>query len=285
MSDERGNEMQAVYAHDSTGTRTDVHRPSAINPGDYEFVSVSEKRKARAEGKKIGGPAGTCHHCGKAIVWEVNYTHKPSGNLVTFGYICAGILDLTDNRIDHEMVMLKRRAENERRQEQWNQAKLDRHHEFVTNHPDLANFLDEWDLDDEPNGYISRIKWGVETYGSPAEWQMDGLRKFKAGRERFIEQRIEEAKLLENAPKLQDGRQVIEGYIMSIKYDVGDFSQTKMTVKTLDGNRVYGTMPAAISQSIDHDNFRDTKVRFTAAVTAKEDHFGYFNRPSKAEVL
>jgi hypothetical protein len=286
MSNERGSEMSITeYTHDEKGTRVDVHRPSAINPGDYEYIKVFQHRKAVIKpGQKLAGPGGTCHHCGKAIVWEVLFRYLPTGDVVTFGYICAGILEMTDNRIDHEMNLLKRQAANERRQEQWNQQKLDRHAEFVTNHPDLANFVDEWDLDDEPNGYIARIKWGIETYGSPAEWQMDGLRRFKDGREKFIARRIEEAKLLENAPLLQDGRQVIEGYVLNTKLQSSDYGDTlKMTVRTLDGNRVYGTVPSNIEFAVLEG--KDVKVRFTAKVEAKEDHFGFFSRPTKAEVL
>jgi hypothetical protein len=288
MSDERGSEVSVTeYTHDEKGKRVDVHRPSAINPGDYEYTGVSEARKALKEGQKIAGPGGTCHHCGKAIVWRVHFKHLPTSNIVTFGHICAGILEMTDNRIDHEMNLLKRQAENERREEQWAQQKIDRFEAFRRDHADLANFLDEWDTDDEPNGYIARIKWGVEKYGSPLDTMIPGLRRFKEGRERFVAQRLEEAKTLENAPKLESGRQVIEGHILKAEYkDSGYGVQWKGTICMLDGNRVYGTIPAAIEREIEGTpDMKDRKIRFSANVDAKEDHFGFFSRPTKPEVL
>lgn len=275
--------MNAIYSHDERGQRDDLHRPSAINPGDYKYLKVGEARAERKAGQKVGGPAGTCHHCGKGIVWEVYYQHLPTGNIVTFGYICAGILDMTDNRIDHEMTLLKRRAENERRAERFANEKAERYAEFVANHSDMWQFIQ--DHADE-NGWLNRIKWGVETYGSPLYWQIEKVQRYIDGYNKMIANKLAEAKQLENAPNLVEGRQTITGTIISHKFvDTGNYGiQHKMQVKFDDGNRVYGTMPKSIEDAIQDDPV-GRRVEFVATVEPKEDHFGFFSRPAKGKVV
>lgn len=277
--EERGIEMEAVYTHDEKGTRVDVHRPSAINPGDYEYVGVLEQRKH----KVTGGPGGTCHHCGKAIRWSVKFKHLPSNNVVVFGYQCTDILTLSDNRIDHEMVLLKRRAERERKEEGWKQATVDRYDAFVAEYPELVKFLDEFD---EDNSYINRVKWGIEKYGSPLPYQIDSLKRFIAGREKFIAQRLAETKALESAPVLVEGRQTLVGTVKSTKMQHSDYGDTrKMTVVLDNGNKVYGTVPSDLYLAVDVDDMPGTRVSFDASVKPQEDHFGYFSRPTKTKVL
>jgi hypothetical protein len=279
----------AIYAHDERGHRVDTHRPSAINPGDYEYVKVDEARKARVDGQtKLAGPAGTCHHCGKAIVWRVFFKHIPTGNLVTFGYQCADILKMTDNRIDHEMNLLKRQAANERQQEEWNKTVEDRRADWETNHPDEAAFVRDY-KGEFGQDFINRIRWGIDKYGSPLDNQIESIKKFIAGRQAFEDRKLEEAKQLEDAPLLADGRQTIEGIIVSEKYTETVYGrQHKMLVKMDDGNKVFGTMPDSIEHAV-YDTERETavgmRIKFDAKVEPKEDHFGFYSRPTKAQVV
>lgn len=273
------------YMHDEKGHRVDVHRPSAINPGDYEYIKVGEKRAALKVGQKLAGPGGVCHHCGKAIVWEVYYRHTPTGNVVTFGYICAGILDMTDNRIDHEMNLLKRAAANERRQEEWNKTVEDRREAFEMNHPDEAAFVRDY-KGEFGQDFINRLRWGIDKYGSPLEGQIESLKKFIAGRQAFEDRKLEEAKLLEDAPLLGNGRQTLVGVILSTKMSYSQYGDTlKMLVQLDDGNKVYGTVPNDLCLAVGSENLKDTRVQFDAKVEVKEDHFGYYSRPTKAKVI
>jgi hypothetical protein len=281
MSDERGTEMNAVYTHDEKGKRVDVHAPSVINPGDYEYVKVGCNRKD----KVTGGPAGTCHHCGKAIVWEVVWKHLPSDTLVTFGETCTEILGMSNNRIDHEMVLLKRQAANEMEDEKRKAAREDREYKFRTQHPDLYKFVMEFD---EENSYIARLKWGIEKFGSPQDYHIDGLKRFIAGREKYLLAKMEESRKLDNAPNLTDGRQHIEGVVVSVKppNQAAQFPAWKMLVQMDDGNKVFGTIPNSLYLAVGIlDNLKGERVSFDAKVEAKEDHFGFFSRPSKAVKL
>jgi hypothetical protein len=280
----------ATYTHDEQGHRVDVHRPSAINPGDYEYIKVNERRAALKDGQKLAGPGGVCHHCGKAIVWEVYYTHKPTGNVVTFGYICANILNMTDNRIDHEMNLLKRTAANERREEEWSKTVADRREAWEMNHPDEAAFVRDY-KGEFGRDFINRMRWGIEKYGSPLDSHIESIKKFIAARQAFEDRKVIEDAQLENAPLLGDGRQTIEGVIVSEKFQHNDrlgISVHKMLVKMDDGNKVFGTMPESIERAIE-DLERETavgvRVKFDGKVEAKEDHFGFFSRPTKGQVV
>jgi hypothetical protein len=275
-----------TYTHDAKGHRTDVHRPSVINPGDYEYIGVSEARKLSAEGVKLAGPGGVCHHCGKAIVWSCHYRYLPTGDRVTFGFICAGILDLTDNRIDHEMALLKRRAENERRAQAWSDQVQQRNDEWWANYPTEAAFVQNFADDD--NGFINFLRSGIERFGSPLPSHIASLQRFIAGRERMIQNKLAEAKALENAPAITEGRYQIEGTILSTKWKESDYGDTlKMVVQSDSGNKVWGTVPNNLINEVGEENLRGTRISFKATIKPSEgdDHFGYVSRPTNAKVV
>lgn len=293
MSDERGNEMQTIYTHDEMGTRVDVHRPSAINPGDYEYIKVDEARKALKEGQKIAGPGGVCHHCGKAIVWRVHFRYIPTGDVVTFGYICTEILEMSDNRIDHEMVLLKRQAANERREEALKMEREDRVRKFAAEQPALVKFLNEVD-DNESFYFLKSLAQSFERWGSLTERQTEAAVKIMKQREEYLARKLQAAIDEANAPEaedLEEGRYVIEGVVIKEEIKYSDFgSRQVMTVMTDGGNKVWGTVPRDIAYSDKIQNDGDLKgkrVRFTATVekSDRDDHFGFFSRPAKAEIL
>jgi hypothetical protein len=279
----------STYTHDEKGKRADVHRPSAINPGDYEYKSVTFARKHPVK----GGPAGTCHHCGKAIVWEVNYLHKPSDKMVTFGYICAGILDLTDNRIDHEMVLLKRAAENEKWQYMRELEHADRRKQFDAEFPELAEFFQEHDFDVEENYFIRSMKESYDKWGSLLPRQTDALKSALQKRAEYYARRLAEpipTVLLDD----HDGqRHTLTGIIVSEKYVAADnhpIKAHKMLVRLDDANKVYGSVPVEIERAVEElerESAVGLRISFdaTVKVSKNDDHFGFFNRPTKAKVI
>jgi len=86
-------------------------------------------------------------------------------------------------------------------------------------------------------------------------------------------------------PLLPEGRQEVVGKIISIKerdsFYAPNRTEWKMVVEAVEGWRVWGTRPAAISEAQVGD-----RVRFTATLTRSDDaqDFGFFKRPAKAEV-
>lgn len=96
-------------------------------------------------------------------------------------------------------------------------------------------------------------------------------------------QRAAEAEALQHVEPLTEGRYEIEGEILTIQQRESDYGfVTKMLVKMDDGNKVWGTKPSKL-YGID----QGARVKFTARITPSTDdkHFGFFSRPTKAEVL
>jgi hypothetical protein len=94
----------------ATSTRTDTHRPSAIDPADYSFIGVefckteevgqammlAEERKfIRAHMDRTGGTysrhqhGGNCHVCGAHAIYTVLFHHRPTNTYIRTGEDCA----------------------------------------------------------------------------------------------------------------------------------------------------------------------------------------------------
>lgn len=90
------------------------------------------------------------------------------------------------------------------------------------------------------------------------------------------------------AEPIVDGKQVITGDVISIKWQESDYGYTlKMLVKDERGFKVYGTAPKAIKDSVDdYDDLLDKKVTFSAVVSASRDDekFGFYYKPTKAAI-
>jgi hypothetical protein len=79
-----------------------------------------------------------------------------------------------------------------------------------------------------------------------------------------------------------EGRQVITGVVLAMKWQSSDWGDTlKMLVQDDRGFRVWGTVPGNIEPN------REERVTFTATITQsdKDPKFGFFKRPTKAAVL
>lgn len=95
--------------------RNDIHRPSAIQPEDYEFVAFSylkiddlgsalflaeERKRLRAHMERSGGRysahehGGLCHICGSVnAIYSAVFFHGPSGQYIKTGLDCATKLE------------------------------------------------------------------------------------------------------------------------------------------------------------------------------------------------
>lgn len=100
--------------------RTDVHRPSEIIPGDYEYVApelikteglgsyllIQEyRRQIKAHMDQTGGTysrhahGGNCQVCGNAFaIYTVLFYHRPTNTYIRMGWKCAEEVDMEFDR-------------------------------------------------------------------------------------------------------------------------------------------------------------------------------------------
>lgn len=140
------------------------------------------------------------------------------------------------------------------------------------------------ELSHEDQHYIANdILWKLRRYGSISQGQIDLLLKVQAE----FEEDAEEAADAPELPELIEGRRELTGIVVSTKLkDTAYGFQSKMLVVLDDGNKVYGTIPASIEPTV-WDTREEYRVTFTAAVTVSGDdeHFGWFQRPTKATAV
>jgi hypothetical protein len=95
----------------------------------------------------------------------------------------------------------------------------------------------------------------------------------------------DEAERLAKEIEVPEGRQVVEVEVLKVRDEEDTFSPYGGTVWKMlvqaDGFRLYGSVPSSIVGAIE----RGSRVRFTATLQPKETGFGFYKRPTKAEVL
>lgn len=295
--------------------RTDEHRPSVLNPADYEEVGDFDLHaedgymwvtpEARGVEPYEDGPfanRGACDHCGQRIRYGVLFHHKPSDKLVAVGLTCAHTLNMS-SRTEKEIKAKAEQARLVRAIEAWanespdNMAALDYFNKRRDAESAYRDAMAEWNDRGNPgpaprapryNDFVDDVARKLRRYGSLSEKQVAAVLKSKERDEEFEARRQAEEEALKTAPALADGRYEIEGTVISVKWVEGfstgwdgrSLDTKKMLVKMDDGNKVFGTVPSAILEAD-----KGTRVKFTAKVEPKEEHFGFFSRPTKPEII
>lgn len=331
--------------------RTDAHRPAEFDPADYHVIDYIDNKRPEPP---LPGPRGIsadayaaydaavavwqqrifehfpdwrtdggdhqsihqCNHCGHpGIRWVAVVEHAPTGGRLAFGEICADRCDIP-GRDAFRSKFIKDRAALE-------QAAYEnrmRRAAFADANADVAEFLDGLsdDYDSREPGFLLDMKRTLGRKGELSEAQAAATRKFMASRAARQERFAAETASLADAQPLEEGRRVIEGEIVSVKSGENDYGAwTKMLIRQDDGNKVYGTVPASIFESLgdwymsrpsipgpdarvrwedDHgcmvegdgvDSLRGRRVRLTAKVERSRDdqHFGFYSRPTGATLV
>jgi len=288
--------------------RDDEHRPSLLDPADYEYVaafyqgdsvwmarayreSMEEYEEALEQFEVFNGNharKGTCDHCGAAFNHGVLFYHLPSTELVHVGHICAA------NTVGLPDKAAKARKDAERKAEFYKEQH-ERHEQgkaWRDENGDLVEWLEN--LPDGAHGFLVDMRLNVERYGSLTRNQTTATRNWKQRDEQKAERKAEEDKRRaerfgENIPALEAGRYTMAGTILNVKWQHGDFgTQLKMLVELENGNKVWGTCPSNIVGFFtdEVDSLKGKKIVFTATVKPKADdeHFGYFSRPAGAKL-
>lgn len=294
-------------------TRTDIHRPSAIVPAEYEFVAFGyrrvedlgdaqflqeERAKIRRHMERTGGAysthdhGGNCHCCGAHCIYDVVFYHKATNSYIRVGTDCAEKLDMADaSRFRRRVTEARKQVAGKRKaQAILSDAGLSRAWEMQSEddarYEALPNNLRHRTLYDKTT--VCDIVAKLVKYGSISDKALGFLRVLVNRIDNAIQIEAERAAAAAALPPVKVGRYLIEGEIVSVKSPMPDHrsygwaATTKMLVKLADGTKVFGSMPKGFRAE---DKGR--VVRFTATVKAsdKDRSFGYFSRPKRMETV
>jgi hypothetical protein len=290
--------------------RIDVHRPSVINPADYEFVGfehiksegyddieaiLANREQINRHMECTGGTysrhqhGGNCHICGSVnALYTVLFYHKPTNSYVRTGTDCGEKLGCGDAedfkknvKAGIESIAGKKKA----------QALLEAMGIFATWNIYLT-------VKDNYNSFtggseehkIFEMIYNLVKYGSfvsiKQQKYLTILLDRVVRREEIAAQRARDAELAAPVP-VSDGRQVIVGKILSIKKPAPYIEegwaayQLKALILVEEGFKLYGNLPKSLWSSKVGD-----KVEFSAKVkqSEKDTKFGFFSRPTKAKI-
>jgi hypothetical protein len=294
-------------------TRTDIHRPSApaFDPEAYDCWGVFDLNpecgdsgdriltvnRAVSEGYRFAShqAGGQCGHCGARLRYVALMTHQPSMDMIWVGETC--LAGRFESLTKAQFAQLRKTAQLDRER----QARLVAFQELCQDYPVLvwatyAHNIGAAGAGDQTWGERNGKGWAISVlddiarkarqYGDLSDAQaalvgrlVDELAGAEAETAKRDAAAAEEAA---NAKPVPTGRIVVEGEVLTVKFQDNDFGGSLKMLVAGAGWKVWGTVPAAID-GVE----RGDRVRLTATVTASDDdeNFGFYSRPSKAEVL
>lgn len=241
---------------------------------------------------------GTCCICGTHFRYGEVWRHEPSDLRITVGHVCARRYGLMASDPEYDRLHAAHIKKIERRKERMRIAGEIK--EFMRDRRELFGYL-------KADHYIVRdLRLKLKRWGSLTEKQIALAKKIAT--EQAERQAVEDAKTYVPVPE-SDKRLTVEGTVLGIKWVEGfgyNASDIPKMIVECDGEggvfKLYGTMPDSISDEImkhrdegaakceglrDIINRLHPRVRFTARLerSRDDDHFGFFKRPTKGEVL
>jgi len=302
----------------STSTRTDIHRPSAIEPADYVFVACGcmkieslEDAAAVAENRRIfaahmaatGGKVsehqhgGNCHVCGAHCIYTTIFHHEPTNTYVYVGSECAEKIDAQAAR---QFWTFKSKIDDARK---LNAGKSKA--KAILGDAGLTRAFELYESLKDRRGSVRGaeplvdIVTKVIRYGTVSDSQLSYLRKLAYQIDNSAKVAADrEALLAAERAAAQDcpaGRMVVTGEVVSTKAEEGMYGvQLRMLVKDDRGFKVFGTIPSDLQYfdtglegelPFQRSLTRGDRVTFTATLKPSSDDakFGFFSRPAKAE--
>jgi hypothetical protein len=286
------------------GTRTDIHRPSAINPADYTYVAIEylnpegdirachflnhNREIIRQHMAETGGKwsnhqhGGNCHVCGAHAIYTVGFYHAATNTYIRTGMDCAEKMDMADAEMFRTHRAITAEVANAReyaRGVKKAQAVLAE-----------AGLMDAWKFYAEPDSNV-RAAWKFEEatiadivgklvkYGSVSEKQLAFVKRLVDAIPARAEKEAAKAAEKAAAADCPTGHIEVDGVVLSIKEQETAFGYvTKMLVQHATGWKVWGTVPSNLTIN------KGDRVAFTATVerSADDSKFGFYSRPTKA---
>jgi len=281
-------------------TRTDAHRPSAINPLDYQFVAhdyygsafgmdealKGERNAFRAHMASTGGKfsghehGGTCFVCGAAAMYVAKFFHPKSNTYIVTGEDCANKMHMGDARAFRSF----RDKVGEVREAAAGKLKAQKT-------LDAAGLNKAWDIyvagaNTDAEMIVRDIVAKLVKYGSISEKQeafIARLLRQIADAPAIAAQRAAEKEAALPVPVSTD-RMLVQGKVLTLKEQESMYgTQLKMLVAHDHGWKVWGTCPSGLRDVVKVGD----RVQFTAAVQVsdKDPKFGFFSRPTKPGIV
>lgn len=295
-------------------TRTDIHRPSAIVPEDYQFVAFGyqkietlfdvyavqhERAALKAHMDSTGGTysqhehAGNCHICGASAIYTAYFYHEKTNTYIRTGLDCAEKLELSTGDANRFKTAIRdaREAYAGKRKAQaiLSDAGLsDAWQYYVMDYEQLPRDETKPRRDYETgelNGFhplndamtVRDIVEKLVKFGSISDKQMaflGSLLKRIADRPRIMAERAAEKAAAADCPT---GRVKITGTVLKVEERESAYGIVdKMTVKAREGYIVWVTKPRSMTAE------RGEEVEFTCTLTPSDTDpkFGFGKRPS-----
>lgn len=265
-------------------------------PGDLPFNITAASKAIEVKPADNFRDLGTCCICGTHFRYGEVWVHEPSDTRITVGHVCARRYGLMASNPEYDRLHAQHIRKIERKKERMRVRSEIR--TTLTEHPELGRHL-------KADHYIVRdLRAKLIRWGNLSEKQIALAGKIA----RELDERAEaEAEKNYVAVPETDKRIPVEGVVLGIKW-VDGYTYDQMIPKMIvevetDGGayKLYGTMPEVLQDEImkladataREDGLRGAvrqvkpRVRFTCRVerSTRDEHFGFFKRPTKAEVV
>lgn len=274
--------------------RTDIHRPSVIDPLAYTFVALGHQRiesiedcyMVKAERETLrnhmamtGGTwskhahKGNCAVCGAHCIWTVIFYHPSTNVYIRTGMDCAEKLEMGD------AIRFKKFRDAVLAAEYNMAGKIKAQKILEENNLSRAwgiyLAIGKTSFHEKPTEEetVSNIVGNLVRYGGLTEKQINFLGFLIQKIDKRAE--IEAARAVEKAAALPVplGRKMVTAEVVSVKEHSSDYgTRLVMTVKASDGWLAWGTALPGVQ--------RGDKIKFTATFKASDNDpkFGFFSR-------
>lgn len=304
--------------------RTDIHRPSEIDPANYSYTTSFDTQPPQ-----VAPPTGVvtpefqeyvqgliqgwldqrdeiramvendtsvyrsiyrCDHCGAHLRYVSLFLYEPTGEHIAVGEECAENTMSVPDRMSLDMKRLRDKAAAQR--ENMRQAQETQKRMVITRaeYPQATEILENYEGE---NSFIKDVQERYMKWGNLSEKQADAI--VQAHKRDNAPKEVEE----ETAPVVE-GKITVTGEVKKAYVKETDFgSRFVMIVQDDRGFKVWGTVPSSLQEipsSIKMEGSEDVlyrgleegdRVSFNANVTKsdRDESFGFFKRPSKAKYL
>jgi len=275
--------------------RTDIHRPGAINPAEYQFVGIwydpqhietvggsqlmeQERENIRQFMQEHGARwanhehGGTCQCCGAHALYLAAFYHKHHNEVIRVGQDCAEKLDMG---CDDAFNAARRKVASAR---EYATGKARAQLQLQEKNLEAAwAYFNSQSVMDEDARIVGDMVNKLVRYGALSDKQWEFLKRLMHRIENRGAIEAQRAAEKEKAQDCPTGRLDIVGTVLTTRVVEGYYGDTtKMLVKTPEGYTLWGTVPKGLTAE------RGAEVRFKATVepSDKDPKHGYFSRPT-----